>query len=210
MRKEQSRHWFAHYIQLRTLFNAPQFTIWMMYYYCHVPLLHCERGTHRIRRHDAQVRLLQADLKKAARHPVLEPRPFGRHKERPDMSALESHGGSDMFDITICHPLSLARIRDGLENPLTLLKNAWDEKIRRFCRVLYASATAAKLFPMPISTLGGWHPDAHRAMGTIAVNIASRTLSSLHYARATFFQRHAALLVADSAVCLMSGFDFEV
>ena len=46
--------------------------------------------------------------------------------------------------------------------------------------------------------------------GAIAVNIASRTLSSLHYARATLFQRHAALLVANNAVCLMSGFNFEV
>ena len=115
-----------------------------------------------------------------------------------------------MFDITIFHPLSPARIRDGLENPLTLQKNAWDEKIKRFRRVLHASTTAAKLFPMPISILGGWHPDAHRAMGTIAGNIASRTLSSLHYARATLFQGHAPLLVANNAVCLMSGFDFEV
>ena len=172
--------------------------------------MHCERGTHRIRRHDAQVRLLQADLKKVARHPVLEPRPFGRHNERPDISALRSHGDSDMFDITICHPFSLARIRDGLENPFTLLKNTWYEKIRRFRRVLHASARAAKLFPMPNSTLGGWHRDAHRAMGNIAVNIASRTLSSLHYARATLFQRHAALLAADNAICLMFSFDFDV
>ena len=115
--------------------------------------MHSERGEHRIRRHDAHVRLLQADLKKAVRHPVLEPRSFGRHKERPDISALGSHGSADMFDITICHPLSPARIRHGLENPLTLLKNAWEEKIRRFRRVREASATAAKLFPMPISTL---------------------------------------------------------
>ena len=77
-----------------------------------------------------------------------------------------------MFDITICHPLSPAQFRDGLENQLTLLNNAWDEKRRRFQRVLHASATAANLFPMLISTLGGWHPDAHRAMRTIAVNIA--------------------------------------
>ena len=93
---------------------------------------------------------------------------------------------------------------------MTLPKNAGDEKIRRFRRVLHASAPAAKLFPIPISTLGGWHPDAHPAMGTNAVNIASRTLSSLHYARATLFQRYAALLGPNNAVCLMSGFDFEV
>ena len=115
-----------------------------------------------------------------------------------------------MFYITICHPPSPAQIQDGLENPLTLLKNEWDEKIRRFRRVLHASAIAVKLFPMQISTFGGWHPDAHRAMGTIAVNIASRPLSSLNYSHATLFQRHAALPEANNAVWLKSGSDFEV
>ena len=90
-------------------------------------LVHFERGIHRIRRHDAQVRLLEADLIKAARHPDIEPRPFGRHKERPDISALGGDGGSDTFDITFCHPPSPARVRDGMENSLNLLKKAWDE-----------------------------------------------------------------------------------
>ena len=92
----------------------------------------------------------------------------------------------------------------------TLLKNNWNEKIRTFRRVLHASAAAAKLLPMPISPLGRWHRDAHRAMGTISGNIASRTLSSLHCSRATLFQRHAAHLVANNGICPMSGFDFEV
>ena len=64
----------------------------------------------------------EADLIKSARHPVLEPRPFERHKERLDISALSSHGGSDMFDITICHPLPPAQIRDGMENALVVRK----------------------------------------------------------------------------------------
>ena len=38
-------------------------------------LLYCERGPHRIRRRDAQVKLLARDLAKAARHPVVEERP---------------------------------------------------------------------------------------------------------------------------------------
>ena len=102
-------------------------------------------------------------------------------------------------------------LENASENPLTLLKSAGNEKIRRLRRVLHASATVAKLFPMPLSTLGGWHPEAYRAMGTIAVNIASKTLSSLHYALATFFQRHVALLASKNAVCHpMSGFNIEV
>ena len=75
--------------------------------------------------------------------------------ERPNISALGSHGGSNMFNITIYNPLSPPRIRDGLEDRLALQKNAWDEKIRIFRRVLYASATAVRMLLMPISNHGG-------------------------------------------------------
>ena len=216
---------------LRTLIKPQHFTSWMKYDFqvplfqsgskcsrvlcdaimdiCGDHLLHCERGIHKIGRHDAQVRLLDADLIMAARHPVVEPRPFGRHKERPDISALGSHGGSDVFDITFCHPFSPSRVRDGMENALNLLKMAWDD-IRKFGRVLHGSATAVKLFPIPLSTLGGWPPDSHRAMRSITVNIASRTLNSLEYASQPFFQRHAGLLVASNDVCLISSFDLQI
>ena len=76
-------------------------------------LLYCERGPHRIWRHDAQVKLLARDLAKAA-----------RHRERPNIRALGRSGGTELFDVTICHPLSRARIRDLTENPLNLLKAA--------------------------------------------------------------------------------------
>ena len=154
--------------------------------------------------------ILEADLITAARHSVVEPRPFGRHKERPDISALGSYGGSDMFGITFCHPISPARVRNGMENALNLVKKAWDEKIRRFARVLHESATAGKLFPMPLSTLGGLNPDSHRAIRSTAVSIASRTLNSLEYASRTLFQRHAELLVANISSCLISGFHLRV
>ena len=38
---------------------------------------------------------------------------------------------------------------------MNLLKKAWDEEIRIFGRVLHESAMAGKLFPMPLSILGG-------------------------------------------------------
>ena len=142
--------------------------------------------------------------------PGVDPRPFGRHTERPDISALGSHSGSHIFNITFCHPLSPARVRDGMENTLNLLKKTWDVNIRRFGRVLHDSGTAMKPLPMPLSTLGCWHRDSHRAMRSIAVNIASRTLNTMEYAGQTLFQRHAALLVANNAVCLISGFDLRL
>ena len=77
--------------------------------------------------------------------------------------------------------------------------------------VLHESATAVKLlFPMSLSTLGGWHPDSHRALRSVAINIASRTLNSLEYASQTLFLRHAALLASNNAVCLITDFDLRI
>ena len=99
-------------------------------------LLQCERGTHRIARHDERVRILVADLPKAARHPVLRPRPLGRHRERPEIRAISIHGGSELFEITFCHALTPARIRDSVQNPLSILKAAWSAKFARYANVI--------------------------------------------------------------------------
>ena len=104
------------------------------------------------------------DLGKAARHPVVEERPVGRHRERTDIRSLGRSGGTEFFGATICHPLSQARIRDVIENPLNLLKAAWTAKVSRFDSMLQAAETGLKLLPVPLSTLGGWHPGAYRAL----------------------------------------------
>ena len=164
-----------------------------------------ERGPHRIWRHDAQVKLLARDLAKAARHPVVEERPVGRHRERPDIRALGRSSGTDLFDVTICHPLRHARIRDVSENPVNRLKAAWTAKVSRFASMLQATGTGLNLPPVPLSTLGGWHPDVHKALCSVASTIAARGLSSFSRARSILFQRHAALLVTNNARCPMSG-----
>ena len=203
------------------------FKVWLQYY-CQIPhfqpgtrcqrprcaavmdtygdhLLYCERGPHRIWRHDAQVKLLARDLAKAARHPVVEERPVGRHKERPDIRALGRSGGTELFDDTICHPLSQARIRDVVENPLNLLKAAWTAKVSRYASMLQAAGTGFNLLPVPLSTLGGWHPDAHKALCSVASTNAARGLPTFSRARSILFQRHASLLETNNALCLISG-----
>ena len=80
------------------------------------------RGTHRIARLDELDRILVGDLSRAARHPVLEPRPLGQHRVRPEIRAISSNGDSELFDISFCHPLTPARIRDSVQNPLSILK----------------------------------------------------------------------------------------
>ena len=142
-------------------------------------LLHCERGTDGIARHDKRVRLLVGDLSKAAHHPILYPRRLRRHRERPDIRAISSHGDSDLFDITFCHPHTPARIRDSAQNPLSILKAARSAKFSSYASVFETCGKTVQLIPVSISALGGWHPDSYRAIGSVVSAIASRALSSV-------------------------------
>ena len=81
-----------------------------------------------------------------------------RHKKHPVICALGSQRGSDKFDFAACPQLSQARIRDGMKNPSTQSKSAWDGYIQRFDAALFASGTAAKLLQMPISILCRFAP----------------------------------------------------
>ena len=92
-----------------------------------------------------------------------------------------------------------ARIQDSVQNPLSILKAAWSAKSSRHASVLETDGTAVHLIPVPISTLGGWHPDSYRAIGSVGSAIASRALSSLSAARSILSQRHTALLVKKNA-----------
>ena len=154
--------------------------------------------------------LLARDLANAARHPVVEERPLGCHRERTDVRALGRSGGTEVFVDTICHSLSPARIRDVVENPLNLLKAAWTAKVSRYASMHQAAGTGFNLLPVPLSTLGGWHPDAHKALCSVASTIAARGLSTFSRARSILFQRHAALLVTNNALCLMSGLTSDI
>ena len=174
-------------------------------------LLFCERRPHGVRRNNAQVRLLARDLAKAARHPVVDERPLGRVPGKDLISAcLGVACGTELFDDTICHPLSPARIRDVVENPLNLLKAAWSAKVSRYASVLQAAGTGFNLLTVPLTTLGGWHPDAHRPLCSVGTTIAAKGLSTFSRARSILFQRHAALLVTNNALSLMSGLTSDI
>ena len=148
---------------------------------------------------------MAGDLAKAALHPNVEERPLGRHRERLDIRALGRTGGADLFHITICHPLSQARIRDAVQNPLNILMAAWAGKVSRYAAMVHEAGRSVQLLPVPISTLGGWHPDAHLALCSVATAIAARGMSTFSSAKSILFQRHAALLVTNNPLCLMSG-----
>ena len=71
--------------------------------------------------------------------------------------------------------------------------------------MVHEAGRSVQLLPVPISALGGWHPDAHRALCSVTRAIAARGMSTFNSAKGILFQRHAALLVTNNALCLMSG-----
>ena len=70
---------------------------------------------------------------------------------------------------------------------------------------VHEAGRSVQLLPVPFSTLGGLHVDAHRALCSVATAIAARGMSAFSSAKSILFQQHAALLVTNNALCLMSG-----
>ena len=153
---------------------------------------------------------MAGDLAKAALHPIVEEMPQGRHTEGPDIRALDRTGGTDPFNVAICHPLSQARIRDPVQNPMNILKAAWTINFSRYAGMVHEAGRSAQLLHVPISIHVGRHPDAHRALCPVATAIAARGMCTSSSANSILFQRHAALLVTNNARCLMSSLVFGI
>ena len=91
-----------------------------------------------------------------------------------------------------------------------MLKAAWTAKVSRYANMLQAAGTRLTLLSAPLSTLGGWLPDAHRALCSVATTILARGLSTVSRTWGILSQRHTALLVMNSALCLMSGLTSDI
>ena len=85
-----------------------------------------------------------------------------------------------------------------------MLTAAWAVKVSRYAEMVQEAGRSVLLLPVPFSTLGGWHPDAHRVLYSVATAIDARGMSTLSSAKSILFQRHAALLVTNNALYLMS------
>ena len=73
----------------------------------------------------------------------------------------------------------------------------------KYRALLTHSGPSPELIPVPICTLGGWHPESHRAVMHTATVSAPKT-------REFLFQRHAALLVAGNANCIVQVWALEM
>ena len=215
---------------LGTYIADRNFRIWFQYF-CQVPLfrpdatchrcnkpmdafgdhlLWCPNGYPRGWRHDSHKLLLASDLQKAARHPIPEPRIPGTHGVRPDIKALGCNGGTDYYDVVFVHPITRPRTPVVLRNPSEPLSEARAEKIRHYANFMTTQGPSAQLVPIPLSTLGGWHPEAYAFVSRLAETVAAKNTVPVPYAKFTMFSRYAANLVRNNAVCLLEGLVTEV
>ena len=72
--------------------------------------------------------LMAKDRSTAECQPVGAERLSGRHREGRGMRAPGQSGGTELFDVTIFHALSRARIGDVVENPLNVVKAGLDRQ----------------------------------------------------------------------------------
>ena len=166
-------------------------------------LLYSEKGLHRIRRHDAQVRLLARDLAKAARHPVVEERPLGRHRERPEIYVLGIGGGTELLDVTICHLLSQAWIRDVVEN--STVEGSTNSKTFQIRQ--HAPSGRNRVQPATCTLVNTRWVASGRTSGVMLCcnYYCCKGTATFSPAVSILFQRQAALLVTNNALCPMSG-----
>ena len=185
------RVWLQFYSQVelfsgRTRCSRSSFIVTVDPYGDH--LLYCEKCSHRILRRDARVELLLPNLVMAAKYPVKEPR-LGMHNERPDRRTLGPHGGKSLADVTISHPLTGAGVGDGNSqaNPLGMLNAARPPKLTTYRAYLAAAGPGLQLYPVPISIVGRWYPEAHRGILSLVTLITARMCTVFARARAFSF-----------------------
>ena len=83
---------------------------------------------------------------------------------------------------------------------MPILNAAWEAKVARLGAFMTQEGPRHSLRPEPISTLGGWHTEARRAILSIASGIASRAMAGFGT-----FQRHGAHLATKNGSCHLSG-----
>lgn len=134
--------------------------------------------------------LLAADLRQAARYPIVEPRRPGNFQSRPDIKALGTAGGIDYLDVTYVHPLTQSLLKSSLE---TIVNKTHQYKVSVHSGFMERAGPRcqAPSYPAP----GGWSPSSHMFVTTVADEAASRLCVSRSVARAMTFERYVPLAV---------------
>ncbi len=89
--------------------------------------------------------------------------------------------------------------------PQSILTSANTRKRNKYHAFLAAAGAGARLLPIALSTLGGWHEEARAYFDEVCAHIASNSQCPRHYTTAIIFGRVAARLVLLNARSLTEG-----
>ena len=103
--------------------------------------------------------------------------------------------------MTVASPLTADRVNGAATTPGHTLTQVYDEKCRRYYNA--CEREGIKFVPLPIETLGGWHPLAADHIRRIARASARCTGKEEDEAVRHLFQRLAVLLVKGNAAMLI-------
>ena len=121
----------------------------------------CGMEGERIARHNRLRDMLFQVCSQAALSPVKEERALipGREARPADVLLPSWHQGQDTaLDVTVVSPLQLALVEKAAEQPGAALTHAFDRKQRQSFED--CKAEGVHFSPLPVETLGGWHPQA--------------------------------------------------
>lgn len=137
-------------------------------------LLHCNTGfsvgnAPLVWVHDAQLRLLAANLRRVALPPQLEYRAPMAHNLRPDIKFLGAQGEDDYIQLSIVHALSCAdRMSSTISKPMVPLSLLETRKLKQHCELLERDPYGSRLLVFGMNTAGGWAESARAYMTYIA------------------------------------------
>ena len=111
--------------------------------------------------------------------------------------------GKDVaFDVTVCSPLSLSYVERSAREAASTLHQSFESKHRKHgdhCR-----RKNVVFFPLPVQTLGGWHPEAAAELKRIGDSLTKRAPGDDKTVIRHFFQRLAVFLQRGNAHLLLS------
>ena len=113
-----------------------------------------------------------------------------------------TEGRDTALDVTVVSPLLTDRLANSVSSPGHTLTCAFNDKCRDYLAACQGEGIA--FIPLPVETLGGWHPKAVLQIKKLARAQARTTGKDEDEAIRHLFQRLAVLLVKGNAALLVN------
>ena len=166
----------------------------------------CAVNGERITRHNDLCNILFRTAQKANLGPAREIRgliPGSAARPADILLRNWERGRNAALDVTVISPLQVAVVDQEAANPGYALKLAWERKMRSAFEA--CNAQRVSFIPLPVETLGGWHPEAEKQIARIGRELARSTIgadqkTSLNH----LFQRLSLALQKGNAALILS------